>query len=58
MKTILKSKTMWAGALVTLLGVLEQFDVTSIVSSNAGWITGLIGVAIIILRKITTKAIQ
>ena len=58
MKTLLTSKTMWAGAAVTILGLLEQFDVTSIVADNSGWITAVIGIAIIILRKITTKAIQ
>ena len=58
MKTILNSKTMWTGAAVTVLGLLEQFDVTSLVADSSGWITAVIGIVIIILRKITTKAIN
>jgi hypothetical protein len=58
MKTILKSKTMWAGAAVTVLGLLEQFDVTTIVEGNSGIITIVIGIAIIILRNVTKEAIQ
>ena len=58
MKTIFNSKTMWAAFAVVILGILEHFDVVTVVQKNSGAILVLIGIGFIILRKLTRKEIQ
>lgn len=59
MKKLTNSKTMWVALAITVLGALEHFDYTSVLSdSNSGLITLAIGIVMGILRKVTKKAIQ
>lgn len=59
MKKFTNSKTMWVALAISVLGALEVFDFTSVLSeSTSGMITLGIGLIMGILRKVTTKAIQ
>lgn len=51
-------KTFLFGLAVTIFGALEGFDFTAYLGSEkAGYVTGVIGVIIMILRYLTTTPI-
>ena len=54
-----KSKTVWLGVGVTLLGIGQAFlpEIASLFASHGGTATSVIGIAILVLRAVTTKAL-
>lgn len=52
-------KTLIVGSVIAVLGFLQAFDFTTIISNpqTAGYITGGIGIVMMILRKMTTTPI-
>lgn len=57
-KSIFASKTAWAGAAVTIVGALQALNWAQLIPNNAttvGYIASGLGVAMIVLRFLTTK---
>lgn len=54
-----KSKTVWLGVGVTLLGIGQAFlpEISNLVAGHSSTATTIIGVAILVLRTVTTKAL-
>jgi hypothetical protein len=50
-------KTVVASVAVTLLGILESTQVTSLVAAHPGAVTTVVGVLMLVLRFVTTSPI-
>jgi hypothetical protein len=57
---MVKSKTIWFGLALTVLGALQGFDWTTLISnpSTSGFVVSAIGVAVMILRAVTDKPLS
>jgi hypothetical protein len=57
---MVKSKTMWFGALLTVLGALQGLDWATLITNPkvSGIIISGIGVAVMILRAVTNQPLS
>lgn len=60
MKSPVKSKTINLGALVVILGAVQQYlpEVAPMLGEHAGLVNMVIGVAVIYLRFLTTEPVK